>query len=193
MQILKDEIRILILKAGVDVFLEKGFHEASMKQISLKASVSTSNIYNYFNDKQHLFECIVQPVAKELPLIFNSLVDSEKRLDGNAPELLDLILEHIGARLERQHREMVLLFDGSRGSRYSNYKDEFVSLLQAHFLESRNESVRMEDMDLLFHIVANNLVEGILEIARHYRDNAQASTALKNLFIYHLHGMEPFL
>ena len=64
---------------------------------------------------------------------------------------------------------MVLLFDRSAGSGYEDFGEQLVEMIRNHFKTTMAlEAEKMED--LFLHIVANNIVEGILEIARHYRN-----------------------
>lgn len=50
----KDEIRKKLIDAAVDVITEKGFSNATMREISLKAGVGTATIYNYFPAKEKI-------------------------------------------------------------------------------------------------------------------------------------------
>ncbi|HEY7971303.1 MAG TPA: helix-turn-helix domain-containing protein, partial [Xanthobacteraceae bacterium] len=49
-----------ILDGAMAVFLEKGFDAASMGEIARAAGVSKGTLYVYFDDKQALFDAIVQ-------------------------------------------------------------------------------------------------------------------------------------
>ena len=49
-----------ILDGAMAVFLEKGFDAASMGEIASAAGVSKGTLYVYFDDKQALFDAIVQ-------------------------------------------------------------------------------------------------------------------------------------
>ena len=46
MQFLKGDIQEGILKAAEEVFLEKGYKDASMREIASRAGVTVSNIYH---------------------------------------------------------------------------------------------------------------------------------------------------
>ncbi len=53
-----------ILDGATRVFLEKGFDAASMGEIARAASVSKGTLYVYFDDKQALFDAIVQETCQ---------------------------------------------------------------------------------------------------------------------------------
>lgn len=50
-----------IKQAAMEEFLEKGFLEASLRQIVKRAGVTTGAFYGYFSSKQALFASIVEP------------------------------------------------------------------------------------------------------------------------------------
>ena len=56
----EDGKRRQILDGAMRVFLDKGFDAASMSGIARAASVSKGTLYVYFEDKQTLFDAIVQ-------------------------------------------------------------------------------------------------------------------------------------
>ncbi len=66
----KEQTRIRLLEAAVDVISEKGFEKASMREISRRADVADATIYNYFSTKEKLLygycEHVQQQVMDEL-------------------------------------------------------------------------------------------------------------------------------
>ena len=55
-----------IQQAAIEEFLEKGFLEASLRQIVKHAGVTTGAFYGYFSSKQALFASIVEPHAARM-------------------------------------------------------------------------------------------------------------------------------
>jgi AcrR family transcriptional regulator len=53
------DTREALLDAGLDVFAEKGFHGASLKEIAAVVGVRDSALYHYFESKEALFDAIV--------------------------------------------------------------------------------------------------------------------------------------
>ena len=51
-------MRQAILDAAKDIFLEKGFHGASLRSIAERIGYSAGNIYLYFKDKDEIFHAI---------------------------------------------------------------------------------------------------------------------------------------
>ncbi len=66
----KEQTRIRLLEAAVDVISEKGFDKASMREIAKRADVADATIYNYFSTKEKLLygycEYVQQQVMEEL-------------------------------------------------------------------------------------------------------------------------------
>ena len=50
----------LILQMAMEVFSEKGFYEADVEEIALRANVGKGTVYNHFGNKQQLFLCVVE-------------------------------------------------------------------------------------------------------------------------------------
>lgn len=54
-----------IQKAAKDVFIRRGFQNASMDEIARKAGVSKGTLYLYFKDKGNLYISLMVPVTRE--------------------------------------------------------------------------------------------------------------------------------
>ncbi len=54
----KEEMRRLILDAAKSIFLEKGFHSTSLRNIAEKIQYSPGTIYLYFKDKDEIFHAL---------------------------------------------------------------------------------------------------------------------------------------
>jgi len=101
----KEQTRIRILEAAVDVISEKGFDKATMRSIAKQADVADATIYNYFSTKEKLLygycEYIQSQVLVELKAIddfheyslqeqLHQLVETELRLWLPAREFLQV-------------------------------------------------------------------------------------------------------
>lgn len=59
MQVLKDDMRTRILESASKNFAVYGFNQASMRKISSDAEMTVGNLYNYYLDKEALFDAVV--------------------------------------------------------------------------------------------------------------------------------------
>ena len=102
----KQQTRIRLLEAAVDVITEKGFKSASMREIARRAGVGDATIYNYFPTKEKLLYgyCVMvqQRVMDELMAIsdfheyslqeqLHCLVETELRVWQPAREFLQQV------------------------------------------------------------------------------------------------------
>lgn len=88
-----------ILEAGREVFLERGFHAATVDDIVAVAGISHGTFYLYFASKAALFEQLVAAVATEMMLL---VADAPKRIDGTAGrEALRSWVDRVAALYER--------------------------------------------------------------------------------------------
>ncbi|MDE7172632.1 MAG: TetR/AcrR family transcriptional regulator, partial [Oscillospiraceae bacterium] len=71
MQVLKEEIRNDILFSAKMLFGEYGYSSTSMDKIAKKAGVSKSNLYNYFEKKEDIFEALTKDTVYRLMVIKN--------------------------------------------------------------------------------------------------------------------------
>jgi AcrR family transcriptional regulator len=55
-----------ILAVAMDVFLERGYHDASMDLIARRANVSKITVYAHFSNKEALFSAIIAELAGRL-------------------------------------------------------------------------------------------------------------------------------
>lgn len=102
----KEQTRIRLLEAAVDVISEKGYEKATMRKIAKQADVADATIYNYFATKDKLLygycEYVQQQVMAELKGIddfheyslqeqLHQLVETELRLWLPAREFLQVV------------------------------------------------------------------------------------------------------
>jgi TetR/AcrR family fatty acid metabolism transcriptional regulator len=66
------EKRTLIADAAVEVFAEKGFHQARVSDIARRAGVADGTIYLYFKNKEDLLLCIFE---EKMEVLLTGLVD----------------------------------------------------------------------------------------------------------------------
>lgn len=62
----KEAVRNQILTAAMDIFVEEGYDNVSMRRIAERIEYAPSTIYLYFQDKEELFSTIVLGVFQEL-------------------------------------------------------------------------------------------------------------------------------
>jgi AcrR family transcriptional regulator len=188
-QVLKDEIKQRIYAAAVDQFYLKDFQTATIRDIALKAGVAAGLVYSYYKDKHTLFETIVAPVFN----MVETTLKNEKNMRGHLftqfyLEELELILN-----LFDKHRQVIILIDKSNGTKFQNAREILVSLMELHIKNELSGRIKQEPDGLLFHILANNITEGILEIFRHYKSREWAGRMLDLVARQYYYGVDSLL
>ncbi|MCT4566461.1 MAG: TetR/AcrR family transcriptional regulator [Maledivibacter sp.] len=196
MQVLKEEVKKQIQNAAIEVFLEKGFTRASMKSIAQRADTSVSNIYNYFEGKEKLYYSIVDPICYDIKRLldnFNGDEDNEDFSDINFIEqFIKIVANGIGSLIKSDSKKIVLIFDKSEGTKYEKLKYTLIGFLENHFTISLEQEKANSDVSFVMHIIATNLVEGFLEIVRHYKNDKWVDDTINDFIKYHLSGMHRF-
>ncbi|RDI38007.1 TetR/AcrR family transcriptional regulator [Falsibacillus pallidus] len=62
----KQQRRVNLLKAAEEVFIEHGFEKATMKHVMDQAEVSRGGLYQYFSNKEDLFEALIEEKQDEV-------------------------------------------------------------------------------------------------------------------------------
>jgi AcrR family transcriptional regulator len=115
----KGEItRIAIEDAAVKLFMERGYHATSMRQIAEHSGLALGGIYNHFSSKEELFEAIIvdkHPYKKILPLILEAQGDTAEDFLKNAMRIVVTELDREPYYLKLMMIEFVE-FSGGHGS-----------------------------------------------------------------------------
>ena len=170
MQVLKEDIKKRIHDAALDVFYEKDYKSATMREISERANIPTGLIYSYYKNKQSLFDEIVQPVILKLP---DTLKEAEKT-PGHAFDKFINIEKKCILDMFDKRRELIVLIDKSAGTRHGSAKEDMIHLIEEHIKVGIKNKNGKEYDDLFAHILASNFTESLLEIARHYKSREWA-------------------
>lgn len=68
------ETRATILKSAMEVFLETGYQEASMRKIAARAGITAGAIYKHFSGKEEMFDEIFEESGKKLMEVTESMI-----------------------------------------------------------------------------------------------------------------------
>jgi len=194
MQVLKEKVKEKIYQAAIEEFYKKGFLKAKMQDIAKKAGISVGLTYSYYNNKEDLFAAIVEPIYKE---IIQSIENEEKR-DSKIGDPANLFEQESAFILQllRQKREIFLiLIDRSKGTRFEKAKEQIIGVTKEHIKRQLSPKVNSQSFKIdeaFYHILANNFIEGLLEIVRHYQGNKWAENMLKLLMHQFFYGVSGF-
>ena len=80
-QKLKDESRQAIIQSAKEEFLEKGYKNASMRNIAKKANMTVGNLYRYFQSKEDINRMIVGETLKEINDIIRNITSDSVSME----------------------------------------------------------------------------------------------------------------
>jgi len=179
MQILKEETKQSLLSAALNEFQEKGFEKASMRFIAKSSGMTIGNIYNYYPNKQALFEAVVsnayQEYKKNIDDIKDKLYKRNKMVNNTSSTYFDGVEITIVDLIKSFTPEMNLLFTGSKGSDYQYIREELTNISYeiTKSIFSNSFSIPIIDnsyYDRLAHIIAETIIESICIVMRSNAD-----------------------
>lgn len=184
MQVLKDEIKNKILIVAEDIFYKKGFKEATTRSIAKEVGISVSNLYLYYKNKEAIFYEIIDEFYKKIINDLEAFFDH----DDEKINMTICISNFIQKIIINDHKKFVILSDKSQGTKYEVFKQQIITALNIHMKTQVNKNLVQEK--LILYILSKNFIEGIIEIAKHYKDEHWLESSISILVMYHMNGME---
>ena len=201
MQIKKPEVQERIIDAAKSEFFTHGFKNTSMRAIAAKAEVSLSNIYNYFKDKNDIFEAVLAPLLQYLRFL---------SAEHNKPENISLnifrseeykteYIEMYTHLIANFRNELLLLLFHAYGSKYENFREDFTDQ-QMHIgkaylklLKEKNPGINTTISDFFIHTVSAWQISMISEIVFHNLPDTEVEQILSDCFTFTVSGWERLL
>lgn len=184
MQILKDDIRNRILAVAENMFYQKGFRDTTTRSIANEVGIRVSNLYLYYENKEAIFYGVTDGFFK---YFINGL---EKFLDHQDKdnEMNDGISHLLQKLIISDQKKFVIITDKSQGTRYEGFKQQLIKNLNIHMTAQVKQGFVHDE--LIIYIIAKNFIEGIIEIAKSYKDERWLENNINTLVNYHMNGMK---
>lgn len=199
MQTKKEEVRQKILQAAKAEFLEKDFATASIRSITARAGMTLGNFYVYFQNKEAVFEALVQ----EAVILMEQHVSvghyqelSDQQLVANLidfPQVLVKFREFI-EYIEEYREALTLLFFKSSGSAYRKFRDNCIENYYLSWIdyvktfEERNLGIRHQFSELFLHNMSKFYLSVIEEMIEHQPDKALREQYIWEVGSFVFHG-----
>lgn len=196
MPYLKEEVREKILASAIIRFKEQGYSGASMRLIAKSAGVSLGNVYRYFENKDALFNAIVEPVYKSYIVFIRDIdnliadegvVKKEDLEDSSSMAEINEIKNKILEICEEHYTELLIIMDKSSGTKYENAKQVLITLLDKiltkkflPFMKTEGSEIHNDDVTYIF---SASFIESICIILRKYDGGVQIRLLIDR-FIY---------
>lgn len=188
-----------ILKCAETEFLQKGFMDASLRDIAKNCNVSTSSIYTRFGDKAGLFEAVVAPTINELYSYFvEGQEEFHRQTDANT-QVRNMFL-YSGDKVNwfigyiyDHFTTFQLLTIKSEGTKYSTFISDFVDMdvkYTVQFIDGIGSDVISSGRITpeLLHILSSALYAGIFETVIHGMPREDAYIHVKKLRRFFVSG-----
>ena len=136
-----------LLESAKKEFLERGFELASLKDICDRAKVTTGALYNRYKGKEELFAKVVEEtvLSIEEARSKHSSIDLEAATDEELKMMWKMNKESLywWFELFEKHKDgVILLIRCSSGTRYANFKHDFVEVVTETSYEIYEEMKR---------------------------------------------------
>lgn len=157
--------RQLIIEAGKQEFLQKGFQGASLRSIAKSAHVTTGALYGYFSSKEDLFSAIVLPCSAAVKCRFSQSKDSFFELPENTesnavdciPWMVDYMYDHYDV--------FKILICCSDGTQFESFVHDMVEIEVKSTLEHISDADTVDEA--LCHMIVSGMFGGIFELIEH--------------------------
>ena len=179
MQVKKEELRIDIIKAAKNEFLNKGYDSASMRQIAKKAHTTLGNLYNYFTNKEKLLGAVLEPTIKSL----NKLVEVHlsEEIQVHSLNEVDEAINQFGDFFDESDfkyfmdERIIILFD-LKSTIYKEKRDWFLFKFKQHMAWHLN----IDDFESPYIDIITNM---FIDCIRHVLDKHQDLEMQKKEFL----------
>lgn len=192
-----------ILSSAKQEFLEKGFLNASLRNIVKNAGVTTGAFYRYYDSKEALFSALVEEHARYVLDLFSDTIDDFEKLPGDAQTermvdtsssylavIVDYVYEHYDA--------FKLLITCAEGTSYADFIHQLVvrevdsTYTYIETLASMGHKVEPLNKNLV-HIIASGLFAGIFEAVVHDMPKEEAKEYLSQFHRFYAAGWSELL
>lgn len=192
-----------ILDSAREEFMEKGFLNASLRNIVKNAGVTTGAFYRYYDSKEALFDALVEEHANYILGLFDHTLEDFEKLSGTEQTrqmletssdcmrtMLDYVYDHYDA--------FKLLLMCAEGTAYGDFVHQLVvrevdsTYTYIQTLAGMGHQVEPLNKDLV-HIIASGLFSGFFEVVIHDMPREEAGAYLSQLRRFYSAGWSELL
>jgi AcrR family transcriptional regulator len=199
------ETKQILLSCAKSEFLEKGFEKASLRNICKNAGVTTGALYFFFNNKEDLFSAIVEePYNQVINLLTKhfgehesifSAVSEKSNLKNvfSSEEHSDIEYQTVHLLYEN-YDAILLIIQGSQGTRFENCVDEIVELVEKAYIFMAESLAKLKPKckvnEYMCHWLTHITVDAFIHVMTHIKDEAIALIYIKKSIEFMLNGWD---
>ena len=200
MQISKEHIRKNILQTAQSLFYTKGYAKVPMREIASKSHVSLSNIYNYYDSKEKIFQEIVQPAIDD----FNRILDEHHGRSGtdimemfSDDYLQNLIKEYLS--LNKHRDRLFLLLFRAQGTSLEKFKDDFsdrsTAEVKRYFIRMKQKypQINIDISDFTIHLHTVWMFTMLEDLVMHRKEPQEIEKIVTEYMIFSTTGWKELI
>ena len=200
MQISKEHIRKNILQTAQSLFYTKGYAKVPMREIASKSHVSLSNVYNYYDSKEKIFQEIVQPAIDD----FNRILDEHHGRSGtdimemfSDDYLQNLIKEYLS--LNKHRDRLFLLLFRAPGTSLEKFKDDFsdrsTAEVKRYFIRMKQKypQINIDISDFTIHLHTVWMFTMLEELVMHRKEPQEIEKIVTEYMIFSTTGWKELI
>lgn len=200
MQISKEHIRKNILQTAQSLFYTKEYAKVPMREIASKSHVSLSNIYNYYDSKEKIFQEIVQPAIDD----FNRILDEHHGRSGtdimemfSDDYLQNLIKEYLS--LNKHRDRLFLLLFRAQGTSLEKFKDDFsdrsTAEVKRYFIRMKQKypQINIDISDFTIHLHTVWMFTMLEELVMHRKEPQEIEKIVTEYMIFSTTGWKELI
>lgn len=184
-----------ILDSAKKEFLEKGFKNSSLRNISKSAGVTTGAIYGYFKDKNSLFIELVKDVINGLKKLVQQIEGEEFESDiidlfntekdrQNMVQVHNKYIDYIYDNFDIM-KLIVLCSDGSSVENYIEDLSQYLTNINTIRINRMEKKLDKPIDEFVLHMIVKFYITSVCELIEHniYREDAlKYITSLSTFF-----------
>lgn len=157
-----------IVKAAALCVAENGYEGTSLRKIADKAGVGVGSIYEYFEDKEMIYDAMYDMIQKEVVKFINELTPEIVKLDTRSA-IIHLLQGF--KNFMHQENELYLKLIQQSAGRNINVESEpiqdVLSRLAMQYIMQNPQTTRIKTLPALSYILING---GIAAVVKHAAD-----------------------
>lgn len=185
-QILKEEMRIRIIKAAKNELLLKGYKDASMRRIAENSNMTVGNLYRYYDGKDRLIQSIVSPALEKIEKCVAKVSDIKFHFSSSSLDIKDdhfelhtifdaLSNELVEIYFEYSDEMKILMMHSNLNEDLSNW---FSLIIQKYIILKYIDNLNPDEQLILSRSLASSIFSGVRECLK---DSHLSKKSLKEL------------
>lgn len=195
------ETRNKLLQSAREEFVEKGYMNASLRNICRKAGVTTGALYFFFKDKDDLFESLTKDTIDVIFLIMQGHFQMEKELmeKGTLAEPMSGVggadyedSKRIIHQMYLRRDDILLVLTKSQGSSLEHIEDKFIEAVEAQYrvMAQGMQQVYPDKVpdDNFIHWLAHMQIDAFIYMITHIEEEDEALNFIRQAVTYMVKG-----